>query len=289
MQWIDSWGAANYDGYAYKAWLIYHTDYAIYIAGLYLALVFRAPPLVAKYVYGGEGVQRTGEKPAWPRCPWICWNLLLSAFSFYGASHVVPVLLHHVRRDGLRSTLCTLHPEEYYRGPTGMAMGLFALSKGAEFGDTVFLLLSGRRRLPFLQWFHPVTTFLYCWHAYAVGSGVLTVAAALNYSVHTVMYLYFAVAEVGLKSLVRSFAMYITLAQITQMAVGLLLIAFVTYEKYLDYAVGRPDADPAACAGTPWDAVRVQILIAAANLVPFTQLFLGAYVFKRPDAASTKA
>ncbi|KPI88669.1 beta-ketoacyl-CoA synthase beta-ketoacyl-coenzyme A [Leptomonas seymouri] len=286
MQWIDSY-ASYYDGAAYKAWLISHTDYAICITGLYLAFVFYSPPYIAKYIYGGE-VQRTGGKPAWLRYPWICWNFLLSIFSFYGASHVAPVLLGHIREEGLRNALCTLYPDEFYSGPIGMAVGLFTMSKLVEYGDSVFILLSGRRSLPVLQWFHHSTTFLYCWHAYAVGSTALNTGAALNYSVHTVMYFYFALAEMGLKSLVRPFAKYITMIQIAQMAVGLFLMCIVAHEKYMDYLVGRPESDPAACAGTPWDAIRVQMFIATANLVMFTQLFFKSYVHKKSQVDVTK-
>lgn len=290
MQWIDAYATTSYDGYAVKAWLIDHTDYAIYVAGLYLAFVFYGPDLIARYVYGGKELQRGAGKPAWLRCPWICWNFFLSAFSFYGSSHIVPVVLRHIRQDGLRNTLCTLNADEYYRGPTGMAVGLFALSKGPEFIDTFFILLSGRRNLPFLQWFHHVTTFLFCWHAYAVGSSALNFAASLNYSVHTVMYFYFGLAEMGFKSLVRPFAMYITLMQIAQMVTGLVLILIIIQQKYVDYVAGRPETDPAACGGTPWDATRVQIFIAGVNFILFTQMFLSAYVFKKPrtDANKTK-
>lgn len=282
MQAIDDYATQHYDGYAVRTWLVKNTDIAMYVAGLYLAFVFKGPDLIAKYVYGGDVPTGRTAKSAWLRVPWVCWNFLLSAFSFYGTYHITPVVLRHSFTDGLRDTLCNLKEEEYYTGPVGMAVGLFALSKGPEFIDTVFILLSGKRNLPFLQWFHHVTTFLFCWHAYAVGSSALNFAAALNYSVHTVMYLYFGLAEAGCKSLVRPFAMYITILQILQMVTGLVLISIIIYEKYLDHLAGRAETDPLACGGTTWDAARVQIFIAMVNFILFSHMFLTAYVFKKP-------
>lgn len=285
MQYIDDYAAKSYDGYTIKAFLLANPDYAIYITGLYLAFVFYCPKYINKYIYGNKEAQRAGGKPAWLRYPWIFWNFLLSAFSFYGAWHMVPAFLGHIRDDGLRNAVCVLHEDEYYRGPIGMAVGLFALSKGPEFVDTFFILMSGRRNLPVLQWFHHSTTFLYAWHAYAVGSCALNFAAALNYSVHTIMYFYFALAEMGFKSLVRPFAMYITLMQIIQMVIGMYLSGIIFQQKYEDIKAGRPDSDPAACAGTSWDAARVQMLIAAANFILFSEMFVGAYIRKKTRTA----
>lgn len=290
MQWIDRYAEANYDGYAVKNWLMHNADYAMYVAGLYLAFVFCGPDLITKYVYGGHEAPRGGKKPAWLRYPWIVWNFLLSIFSFYGSAHITPRVLRNTRQYGLRDTLCHLREEEYYKGPVGMAVGLFALSKGPEFIDTVFILLSGRRNLPFLQWFHHVTTFLYCWHAYAIGSSALNFAAALNYSVHTVMYFYFGLAEAGFKGLVRPVAMYITIMQIAQMVTGLVLISIIFYNKVLDYQAGRAETDPAACGGTTWDAARVQVFIAGVNFILFSHMFITSYIIKKPrtEGASKK-
>lgn len=288
MQYIDDYAIAHYNGYAVRAWLRAHSDYAIYIAGLYLAFVFCCPKLIAEYVYGGVGIQRRGPKPALLRYLWACWNFLLCIFSFYGSYYMVPSFLGHIRDSGLRDALCTMREEEFYEGPTGMAVGLFAMSKLPEFGDTVFIVLSGRQNLPFLQWFHHVTTFLYAWHAYSVGSSALNFAAALNYSVHTIMYFYFGLTEMGFKSVVRPFARYITLLQIAQMVTGMVLMYIIVNEKYKDYIVGRPDSDPAACGGTPWDAARVQTLVAIANFILFSRMFLNSYVFKKPRALQTK-
>lgn len=56
--------------------------------------------------------------------------------------------------------------------------------------DTVFLVLR-KREVIFLHWFHHVTVLLYCWHAYhhSVAAGLWF--ATMNYSVHSIMYLYY--------------------------------------------------------------------------------------------------
>jgi elongation of very long chain fatty acids protein 6 len=133
--------------------------------------------------------------------------------------------------------------DEYYSGPTGMSICLFAFSKGSKFIDTFFTLMPGRRHLPFLQWFHHTTTFLYIWHSYSVGNGALTFAAKLNYSVHAVMYFYLALTGIGSKDLARPFAKYITLLQIAQMVTGMFLMNIVT-EKYKEYSLGRAESAP---------------------------------------------
>ena len=57
----------------------------------------------------------------------------------------------------------------------------------AELLDTLFLLL---RKSPviLLHWYHHATVLLYCWHAYSVRIGTGLWFAAMNYSVHALMY-----------------------------------------------------------------------------------------------------
>ncbi|KAL3902640.1 MAG: hypothetical protein SGPRY_011983, partial [Prymnesium sp.] len=63
-----------------------------------------------------------------------------------------------------------------------------AYTQLAELLDTFFLLL---RKSPviLLHWYHHVTVLLFCWHAYSVRIGSGLWFAAMNYSVHSLMYL----------------------------------------------------------------------------------------------------
>ncbi|CCW64239.1 unnamed protein product [Phytomonas sp. EM1] len=272
VEYMDHYGETTYDGYAVRDWLIRNVDVAMFAAGLYLTLTFKGAALLGRSEKGG-----TASKPAWLRALWTMWNLSLSVFSLYGTTRVTPVLLRHIHDHGLRHTLCTLDENDFYRGTTGMAIGLFALSKGPEFIDSALLLLSGKRSLSFQQWFHHVTTFLFTWHAYAVGSSALQFAAALNYTVHTIMYFYFALAEAGYKSLVKPFAMYITLLQILQMVLGTILTLLLLTYKLHDYFNNRADKEPESCSGTTWSDLRLHLFIVVVNLIMFMNLFIKSY------------
>ena len=88
--------------------------------------------------------------------------------------------------------------------------------------DTLWLTL---RKAPviFLHWYHHVTVLLYCWHAYSVRIGTGLWFAAMNYTVHAIMYFYFGLTQCGPKgrAFARRFAMLITTLQLTQMVVGI--------------------------------------------------------------------
>lgn len=280
MEAISKFSDTYYDGYAVRDFLVRNVDLSLYIAGGYLFFVFYGPAVIEKYhLTMGKMNEKTGirEKSPIIKYSWILWNFFLSFFSLYGTLHVTPYVVNQVRTLGWRGALCTLDSATFYQGKVGMAVGLFCLSKGPEFLDTFFIIISGKKNLPFLQWFHHVTTFLFAWHAYAVGSSALYFAAALNYTVHVIMYFYFALSELGFKKVVRPFAVYITTIQILQMIFGTLWISMIISYKLTDLVKGSPDS----CSGTPWDVARVQFFIAFANFCLFTHMFLGAYVLKK--------
>ena len=85
-------------------------------------------------------------------------------------------------------------------------------------GDTIFIILR-KQKLIFLHWYHHITVLLYSWYSYkdvvAGGGWFMT----MNYSVHSVMYSYYALRAAGFR-VSRKFAMFITLSQILQMLVG---------------------------------------------------------------------
>ena len=74
-----------------------------------------------------------------------------------------------------------------------------------------------------LQWWHHATVLLYCWHSYVSRIATGMWFATMNYAVHSVMYGYFAATGYSpkLRRAVRPFAIYITLAQLAQMVVGI--------------------------------------------------------------------
>lgn len=92
-------------------------------------------------------------------------------------------------------------------------------------GDTVFIVLR-KQKLIFLHWYHHITVLLYSWYSYkdmvAGGGWFMT----MNYSVHALMYSYYAARAAGLR-VPRPFAVLITSAQIAQMGMGLTVSGLV--------------------------------------------------------------
>merc|ERR1712207_92498 len=122
----------------------------------------------------------------------------------------------------------------YASGWSGLFVALFIYSKIAELVDTVLLLLAGKPVIA-LQWWHHSTVLLYCWHSYSVRIATGAWFACMNYSVHSIMYGYFAIMGTRYRKAVARFAIYITLLQLVQMLVGM----FMTVKAVLYEAAGE--------------------------------------------------
>merc|ERR1712066_477717 len=134
---------------------------------------------------------------------------------------------------GLYFTTCA--PASWYAtGWSGVFVALFIYSKIAELVDTVLLLLAGRPVIA-LQWWHHSTVLLYCWHSYSVRIATGAWFACMNYTVHSLMYGYFAVMGTKYRKAVSPYAMFITLLQLAQMLVGM----FVTVKAVLHQSMGE--------------------------------------------------
>merc|ERR1719277_1727671 len=155
------------------------------------------------------------------------WNLSLSLFSWFGLAACVPVLISAVVQKGMYYTVCA--PSQWYgHNLSGLFVALFIYSKVAELVDTVLLLLANKPVIA-LQWWHHSTVLLYCWHSYSVRIATGLWFAAMNYSVHSVRYGYFAIVATKYRRYVAPFAIFITLAQLAQMLVGM----FVTIKAVM--------------------------------------------------------
>merc|ERR1712032_247631 len=132
------------------------------------------------------------------------WNASLSVFSWLGLLACVPVLVSNVVTKGMYFTVCA-PPSWYGNNLAGFFVMLFIYSKVAELLDTVLLLLA-KKPVIALQWWHHSTVLLYCWHSYSnvIATGIWF--AAMNYSVHAVMYGYFAITATKYRKLVTPYA-----------------------------------------------------------------------------------
>jgi len=150
------------------------------------------------------------------------WNLLLSIFSIVGAIVTVTGLLNGpngLLTKGLFESACG--HAQYGYGYTGFFVFLFIYSKLFELFDTYWLVV-GDRNVICLHWYHHVTVLLYCWHAYSVRTSIGLWFVAMNYVVHSVMYAYFFLSQVGkqIRKKIGKYKHLITILQITQMVVG---------------------------------------------------------------------
>merc|ERR1712113_1272555 len=197
-----------------------HWEIPLVAVGAYIAMIPLLKCLVARH--GKLNVRSFA----------FYWNAALSLFSWCGVVACVPVLVTSLSEHGLYFTTCA--PASWYgSGASGFFVALFIYSKLAELVDTVLLLLAGKPVIA-LQWWHHSTVLLYCWHSYAVRIATGAWFACMNYSVHSIMYGYFAIMGTRYRKAVTRYAMYITLLQLVQMLVGM----FVTVKAVLYQAAG---------------------------------------------------
>lgn len=195
------------------------------------------------------------------------WNSGLSVFSWCGLAACVPVLLNGIVEKGLYFTVCA-PPHWYGNNVSGFFVMLFIYSKVAELFDTILLLLA-KKPVIALQWWHHSTVLLYCWHSYSVCIATGIWFAAMNYSVHAIMYGYFAVTATKYRKCVTPYAIFITLAQLLQMLVGM----YVTIKAVLHQVTGQE------CHVNKTNSV-LGLLMYLSYFLLFFKLFVDNYCWK---------
>ena len=138
--------------------------------------------------------------------------------------------------------LATTHPElvtlvDIVRSPayadlTFYPRFVFTLSKIAEFGDTVLILLRGRP-LRFIQWYHHVLTYVYAYMEMAgtySGNSAVAGFVVVNAIVHTIMYGWYAFSTAGFRT-PAWFKHMISLIQVVQMFFGCWLIYIANHKQ----------------------------------------------------------
>ncbi|KAA0717870.1 Elongation of very long chain fatty acids protein 6 [Triplophysa tibetana] len=153
----------------------------------------------------------------------ICSRVTHFYFSIIGAVRTGCFMLHVLCTSGFKQSVCD---QSFYNGPISKFWACaFVLSKAPELGDTLFIVLR-KQRLIFLHWYHHITVLVYSWYSYkdqvAGGGWFMT----MNYTVHALMYSYYAARAAGLR-VPKPCAIIITSSQIAQMAMGLAVSALV--------------------------------------------------------------
>jgi elongation of very long chain fatty acids protein 6 len=152
------------------------------------------------------------------------WEVGLALFSIVGAYHVVPLMLEPMMVGGQSFTETVCGPG-VHDDPRSFWSFLFMLSKVAEFGDTIFVVLR-KKPLILLQHYHHLATMLYCWYGtrfvYAFNN-TNVFFAGMNLLVHSMMYSWYAATRTGWKS-PKPLMMAVTLLQLVQMVGGCLIV-----------------------------------------------------------------
>lgn len=156
-------------------------------------------------------------------------------------------------------------PEASYAdNATGLWCVVFTVSKLLELGDTAFVVLR-KKPLIFLHWYHHTTVLLCSWFGHTTFTPALFFVS-INFAIHAVMYAYFFL--MALHAVPSWFdAKWLTVAQISQMFVGLYVIGASTYYKYYTAA---------GCAIEPGMVVAIWLMYAT-YLYLFVDFFVKRY------------
>jgi len=189
-------------------------------------------PIVAVTVYAlfcfyGQKYMEN-RKPFNFRTALAAWNLFLTTYSGMTVLRGITAF-HSLTTRSLKENLCT-DPSEVYGGSMYLWTILFVLSKFAELMDTFFIVVH-KKPLIFLHWYHHITVLLYCWVAWQEKTPSAVFFGPINAAVHTIMYFYYFLMAVRMKPKWMN-AMWITVAQLVQMVVGVSVsvISFYYYK-----------------------------------------------------------
>ena len=198
--------------------------------------------------------------------PLMLWNLATAVFSILGASVCVPSVVNSTIEKGFIYTTCI--SDDYYGSESSVCFWvfLFTVSKLIEFGDTFFIILR-KKPLIVLHWYHHISIVYVMWFTFSKAStGTSLWASAVNYSIHSIMYSYYAATSAGVK-FPAVIPPLITILQILQMFFGaaINIIAFIYRSTCsVDEAV-----------------VWVAIITLLSYVVLFGNYFVRRYVFKK--------
>mmetsp|Transcript_20918 Transcript_20918/g.30304 ORF Transcript_20918/g.30304 Transcript_20918/m.30304 type:complete len:309 (-) Transcript_20918:299-1225(-) len=245
-----------------------HPYFPVYCSVLYLVLIF-----------GGMRLMRD-RKPFDLRWALALWNLMLSLFSFIGASRVVPHLFLMLKEHGIQAMLCSDSVQTVGSGVCGFWTYLFILSKVPELFDTFFIVVR-KRKLIFLHWYHHVTVLLYCWHSYLTKSTAGIFFVGMNYSVHAIMYFYYFLSACRIRVWWLP-DWFVTMCQTSQMFVGVALCV-LGYGLYQTEGTWNGSSeflsDNSVCA-VKWDNIVSGAVMYASYFYLFLAMAVGRYFAK---------
>lgn len=258
----------NYDPEFISVWMKNNNWVPIVSVILYVILILYGPKYMEK------------RDPANFRLSLIYWNMFLSIFSFYGAIRTVPWLIHALMTSPFEELVCLAPEKTYGPGSCGLASQLFVLSKIPELIDTVFIVVH-KKPLIFLHWYHHITVLLFCWHSYVTETAYGIFFIAMNYTVHAIMYGYYALS--AMKKLPKSYPSHlITTIQIAQMFGGTFIVGCGIYYRVYGgsiFKVGECHNIESNLAGGA--------LIYTTYLYLFVEFAIGRFIKKAPKKTTS--
>ena len=254
----SSWSYTNFDGHDSQKFFASHPLLPAAVVAAYLGMVSQGPKYMA--------TRRPFELRAVSRC----WNIGVAIFSICGATVCVPHLCRALYQNGLWYSVCADIYELAGYGPPAFWATLFTWSKLFELFDTALLVLK-KRPVITLHWFHHASVIGFAWAAWAFETPAALWYGAMNYSVHAVMYTYFALtATKSFRAAALRVAPCITALQISQFAWGTVINIFAGV-AYSSPSIG--------CAIKPpilWIAAALYLVYGCL----FVQLFVQRYLRK---------
>ncbi|NWH99362.1 ELOV6 protein, partial [Tichodroma muraria] len=196
------------------------------------------------------------------RAPLILWSFSLTLFSFTAACRIWKQMAFLLLTKGFKQSVCS---QSFYVHPVSkLWIYLFVLSKLVEMGDTLFIVLR-KKKLIFLHWYHHFLTMILSWYGYKVMTSGIGWNAALNLSIHTVVYCYYTVTALGIR-VPRPIMILITTLQIVQMTGFVIINIFVFFWK-----------DDKLCQ-TTWPMLILSFGLYTTLLVLFYNFFVKTYL-----------
>jgi hypothetical protein len=248
-------------------WVKHYWSMSFVYAALYLVLIFT-----------GQHFMKNREKFEMRR-GLIAWNLLLCLFSLGGCIRLWPEFIYTLRTHGLEHSFCS---QDFAHGVYGAWGALFVGSKFPELFDT-FFIVARKQKLIFLHWFHHATVLIYCWYSTSDFSPSGRWFALINYTVHSVMYGYYACRAMRF-NIPRWVNITITTGQISQMVVGIFVNLSVFFKKQ------RWEE-----CGVSYDNIKWSFIMYVSYFVLFSLYFLNTYIHsgsksktKRSPSAETR-
>lgn len=185
--------------------------YSFYISAFYVVSIF----LLQAYMQ---------HRPKYNlRGPLMVWSLLLSAFSICGFCTAGLYHLTYMLNHGWKASVCD---SVLVEKQMGLWSFLFCFSKCPELIDTYFIVLR-KQKLIFLHWYHHITVFIYCWFSYGYMTNPQQWFISMNYFVHSIMYLYYAIRASSIYRPPIWVNIFITSLQLLQMVIGVYVNVYV--------------------------------------------------------------